>query len=805
MAKFNVGNNPSEDVSGNIRLSKVTGQPTHSGLQTRKAVFEKFASQGNAASSSGSSVSQKPAHSKPPLAVKPSTEDKTEKDPKPPYLKPVGQKFGVQLQATNRESDGKAGYTKAPTKSSDMAKEETKPLYPKPAGNKPLNSAPQEKEKKPLGTKPNFNSEAQESEEKTSFSKVAGVKEKFMSATQENDSKPSFSKPALAQKPSVNHAVSHNEDTSSKNVSPHKGLAGPRPNIHSFKARKETDENSNCAAETASSHFSNMALKPTGHWSSASQVTPKNAEEKTEEKGVSATRNIFLNKIIQEESGLSPPRFPKTSTTFATGRSLGGSDEKDDLDRSSGAPKRKSLPPLFKLGPPPQKPSRPPSVDLERFQKSIPRDSAKNEGFKQMAPTPAAASLSAPPPPPASHPSLNAPAAPSLPPRNVKPSSETINPDTEENYDDVEFLLQGRMETFTKTCTVVNSRTSREKEKKSEKEEKRRLDQEKKEQKEKEKKEQEIRKKFKLTGPIQVLHQARACIDSKGGKNELTVKQGDQIEIIRLTDNPEGKWLGRIKGCYGYIKTTVVEIDYDSLKTKQQAVVKQPEIDQEVYDDIGEQDSISSQSGGRNGAGKMFPPPPSDQEIYDGVDDTDAAPRSVSQDEDKNDIWSWRILKKLKIKDCKKKSVREKTTKVNGAEDNGNLFVYDDVDSSDFPPPPPEFNLSKSVSLAKGKSDEKNPQKLKMMEREEKEFRKKFKFEGEIKVLYSTTTVQDLSQRKWGSKDLQIKPGEPLEVIQSTDDTKVLCRNEEGKCNDGEIYDDVAEGMLSIPIIIIIY
>uniref|UniRef100_A0A8V0YDZ2 FYN binding protein 1 n=1 Tax=Gallus gallus TaxID=9031 RepID=A0A8V0YDZ2_CHICK len=783
MAKFNGGNSPSEDVSGNIRLSKVTGQPTHSGLQTRKAVFEKFASQGNAASPSGPSVSQKPAHPKPPLAVKPSTEDKTEKDPKPPYLKPVGQRFGVQLQATNRESDGKAGYTKTLTKSSDLAKEEPKSLYPKLAGNKLHNSAPQEKEKRPLGTKPNFNSEAQESEEKTSFSKVAGAKEKFMSATQENDPKPSSSKPALAQKPSLNHAAPHNEDTSSKNVFPHKGLAGPRPNMHSFKATKETDENSNCAAETAGSHFSNMALKPTGHWSSASQGTPRNAEEKTEEKGVSATRNIFLNKIIQEESGSSPPKFHKTSTAFAAGRSLGGSEEKDDRDRSSGAPKRKSLPPLFKLGQPPQKPSRPPSVDLERFQKSIPRDSPKNEGFKQMAPSPAAASAPAPPPPPSSHPSLHAPAAPSLPPRNVKPSSETTNPDTEENYDDVEFLLQGRMETSIEICILVNSRTSREKEKKSEKEEKKRMDQEKKEQKEKEKKEQEIRKKFKLTGPIQVLHQARACVDSKGGKNELTVKQGDQIEIIRLTDNPEGKWLGRIKGCYGYIKTTVVEIDYDSLKTKQQAVVKQPEIDQEVYDDVGEQDSISSQSGGRNGAGNMFPPPPSDQEIYDGVDDTDSVPRSVSQDEDKNDIWSWGILKKLKVKDDKKKSVREKTTKVNGAEDNGDLFdVYDDVDSSDFPPPPPEFNLPKSVSLGKGKSDEKYPQKLKMMEREEKEFRKKFKFEGEIKVLYSTTTVQDLSQRKWGSKDLQIKPGETLEVIQSTDDTKVLCRNEEGKC-----------------------
>ncbi|XP_048786703.1 FYN-binding protein 1 isoform X2 [Lagopus muta] len=828
MAKFNVGNSPSEDVSGNIRLSKVTGQPTHSGLQTRKAVFEKFASQGNAASPSGPSVSQKPAHPKPPLAVKPSTEDKTEKDPKPPYLKPVGQRFGVHLQATNRESDGKAGYTKTPTKSSDLAKEELKSLYPKPAGNKLLNSAPQEKEKRPLGTKPNFNSEAQESEEKASFSKVAGVKEKFMSATQENDPKPSFSKPALAQKPPVNLTVSHSKDTSSKNAFPHKGLGGPRPNMHSFKATKEMDENSKCAAETVGSHFSNMALKPTGHWSSASQGTPKSAEEKTEEKGVSASRNIFLNKIIQEESGLSPPKFHKTNTAFAAGKSLGGSEEKDDWDRSSGAPKRKSLPPLFKLGQPPQKPSRPPSVDLERFQKSIPRDRPKNEGFKQMAPSPAAASPPAPPPPPASHPSLHTPAAPSLPPRNVKPSSETINPDTEENYDDVEFLLQGRMGPGNKDGDqgsdsemyedINDIRTSKEKEKKSEKEEKKRLDQEKKEQKEKEKKEQEIRKKFKLTGPIQVLHQARACVDSKGGKNELTVKQGDQIEIIRLTDNPEGKWLGRIKGCYGYIKTTVVEIDYDSLKTKQQAVVKQPEIDQEVYDDVGEQDSISSQNGGQNGAGKMFPPPPSDQEIYDGVDDTDAVFRSVSQEEDKNDIWSWGILKKLKVKDVKKKSVREKTAKVNGAEDNGDLLspstkqfgkdcgdsdVYDDVDSSDFPPPPPEFNLPKSMSLGKGKSDEKYPQKLKMMEREEKEFRKKFKFEGEIKVLYSTTTVQDLPQKKWGSKDLQIKPGELLEVIQSTDDTKVLCRNEEGKYgyvlrsnlveNDGEIYDDIGE------------
>ncbi|XP_062471420.1 FYN-binding protein 1 isoform X4 [Pezoporus occidentalis] len=803
MAKFNTGSNPTEDVSGNSHPFKVSGQPIHTGLQTRKAAFEKFASQGNA-TSSGPSTFHRPVHPKPPQAVKPSIDDRTEKDPKSPYLKPVAQRFGVQLQATNRENYEKAGCTKLTTKTSDLAKEEPVPLYPKLAQNRFLNSAPYEKEKSALGTKPNPNFAPQESEAKPAFSKVTGVKEKFLSATQENEPKSSFSKPPLAQKPSLNRDVSHNEDTSNKNVFLQKQLSGPRQNIHSFKATKEVGENSNCSAEASGSHFSNKALKPTDHCSGASEGTPKYMEKKTEEKGMSAAKNIFLSKITQEESG-SSSKFHKTNTVFAEERLSGPSQEKEDGDRSLGKPKQKPLPPLFKLGQPPQKPSRPPSVDLERFRKSSLKDIPRNEGLKQTVSPSAALSLPVPPPhpamqlpspPSASHPSLQAEAAPNLPPRNIKPSFETVSPENEENYDDVEFVSQGHQnteggqESDGEMYEDINDiRSSREKEKKWDKEEKRRVDQEKKEQKEKEKKEQEIRKKFKLTGPIQVLHQARACADHKGGKNELTVKQGDEIEIIRLTDNPEGKWLGRIKGCYGYIKTTMVEIDYDSLRRKQQqsttASVKCPESDQEVYDDVGEQDSISNNSAGQSGSGSMFPPPPSDKDIYDGINDEDAAtsmPPSTKQFG----------------KDC------------------GDNDVYDDVDPSDFSPPLPDLkqkkmaisplirNLSsKSARLVKHKSDEKDAQKFKNMEREEKQFRKKFKFEGEIKVMYSTTAVQDLPQRRWGSKDLQVKPGESLEIIESTDDTKVLCRNGEGKYgyvlrsdlvqNDGEIYDDIGD------------
>uniref|UniRef100_A0A8C8B6N7 FYN binding protein 1 n=1 Tax=Otus sunia TaxID=257818 RepID=A0A8C8B6N7_9STRI len=664
MAKFNTGHNPTEDVSSNSRPFKVPGQPSHTGLQTRKAALEKFASQGNATAPSGPSTFHKPVHPKPPLGVKPSTDDKTEKDPKPPYLKPVTQRFGVQLQATNRENDGKAGCTKTPTKTSDLAKEESKPLYPKPAGNKFLNLAPHEKEKNPLGTKSNSNFAPQQSEAKPAFSKVAGVKEKFMSATQENEPK-SFSKPPLAQKPSLNHDVSHNEDSSNKNVFLQKG---PRPKIHSFKATKEMDENSKCAAEAAGSHFSNMALKPTGHWSSSSQGNPENVDEKTEEKGMSAAKNIFLNKIIQEESSSSSPKFCKMNTVLTAGRPSGGSQEKEDEDRSSGTPKRKALPPLFKLGQPPQKPSRPPSVDLERFRKSSPKDS--------------------------------------------------------------EFSL------ILLSCVLG---------KKRDKEEKRRMDQEKKEQKEKEKKEQEIRKKFKLTGPVQVLHQARACVDHKGGKNELTVKQGDEIEIIRLRDNPEGKWLGRIKGCYGYIKTTMVEIDYDSLRRKQQTItpVKHPESEQE---------------------GNV---------TFYIVIIACILQRSVSQDEDKNDIWSWGILKRLKVKDDKKKSVREKTTKHGHIPHSINNYVPDFQKLSNKW----EYIGLKNFMIISFTSIFFNQRLFALF----------LQFEGEIKVLYSTTTVKDLPQRRWGSKDLQVKPGESLEIIESTDDTKVLCRNEDGKCKVGKL------------------
>ncbi|XP_071201815.1 FYN-binding protein 1-like [Salvelinus alpinus] len=99
--------------------------------------------------------------------------------------------------------------------------------------------------------------------------------------------------------------------------------------------------------------------------------------------------------------------------------------------------------------------------------------------------------------------------------------------------------------------------------------EKQRLEKEKKEQKERERKEQKERenkenemKKFKITGQKEAIYQATVMVASKGHKNDLAVKNGDIVSIIRTTNCPKGKWLARDStNTYGYISVSDVELD----------------------------------------------------------------------------------------------------------------------------------------------------------------------------------------------------------------------------------------------------
>uniref|UniRef100_A0A4W5KVS9 Si:ch211-188c16.1 n=1 Tax=Hucho hucho TaxID=62062 RepID=A0A4W5KVS9_9TELE len=94
------------------------------------------------------------------------------------------------------------------------------------------------------------------------------------------------------------------------------------------------------------------------------------------------------------------------------------------------------------------------------------------------------------------------------------------------------------------------------------KREKHRLEKEKKEQKEREKKDNEMKKKFKVTGQEEAMYHARVTVASKVRKNDLPVKSGDTVSIIRTTNCPKGKWLARdANHKYGYISVMNVELN----------------------------------------------------------------------------------------------------------------------------------------------------------------------------------------------------------------------------------------------------
>ncbi|XP_068195996.1 LOW QUALITY PROTEIN: FYN-binding protein 1 [Antennarius striatus] len=98
--------------------------------------------------------------------------------------------------------------------------------------------------------------------------------------------------------------------------------------------------------------------------------------------------------------------------------------------------------------------------------------------------------------------------------------------------------------------------------KEQKKREKQRLEKEKKEQKEREKKENEMKKKFKVTGSEEPLYHTKVVVVSKVRKNDLPVKSGDTVSIIRTTNCPKGKWLARdANNKYGYISVMNVELN----------------------------------------------------------------------------------------------------------------------------------------------------------------------------------------------------------------------------------------------------
>ncbi|XP_069042180.1 FYN-binding protein 1 isoform X1 [Lepisosteus oculatus] len=343
-------------------------------------------------------------------------------------------------------------------------------------------------------------------------------------------------------------------------------------------------------------------------------------------------QNFMVKQQATQEEPREPPRAPVALTPPL--RSQRSASE-------IAAPLRRPLPSEKTLGPRPVKPKRPPTVSLEAFRKT---------GLSCPSPAraPYGRSNGGNPPLPGLASSTTPPRIPLKLSASVHQQSIPLQEEEQDTYDDVDILppppppppkfredslndhssIQGDEDSDgSEVYEQVDNHESTPRhhnDKKRQKELKRQQELDRKEMKEKQKKESEIRKKFKLTGPIEVLHAAKARHDWRGTKNDLCVRQGDSLEIIRVKNNPEGKWLARTpKGAYGYISNTCVDVDYEEVKRKirSQTLESSPgptAIDEDFYDDVGSSDQMNSSRNTDNedvyddvqAIPEDFPPPP---------------------------------------------------------------------------------------------------------------------------------------------------------------------------------------------------
>uniref|UniRef100_A0A4W5MNW1 FYN binding protein b n=1 Tax=Hucho hucho TaxID=62062 RepID=A0A4W5MNW1_9TELE len=680
MARFNTGGNATEGISS--ERPKAAVHPTLSSgppIQLKKPALE------TSLSGSAASTAPKPNFLKSTISTKSAPEVRDL-----PKIKAIPSKFG------NTQEDSKPSFVK----------------------------------QYPFKIKPPGPEISQDAEVKSPLPKLP-LQKPSLSLTS-SDTKSAIPKPPLGvAKPSWVSSPKPDDSGGTSNSIPPK-IPPSKKNISIAKMSLQTEDSVDGAVDSTIKPLGAASILKPSNFRTAQNVF--NRGDTLSENGVKETAKLPLT---SSDSCLPKPIASKKPSFIK--KHLGPTSPVVGVSNSSQSPpKLNPLPNFLALGTAPAKPNRPPRVNLEKFKKGT---EASTDG-------PAGLKKGSVPPPPASHPSNHMapplpshPMAPSLPPR---PPEAIIQPDTDENYDDVGLMNNpppppsgGHPSQMTKDRESdeemyedLDERwgavESKEQEKKREREEKKQQEVEKKEQKERERKEQEAKKKFKLTGPLKVIHRVQARVDSKGSKTDLGLKQGESIDIMRVLDNPEGRWLGRSQdGSYGYVKTESVEIDFDTLKRQGVSISSHMEHEPEVYDDVAFQNDL------------MVLPPPLDEEggIYDDLDNSKKSSEFTDSD------------------------------------------IYDDVDTTNFHLPHPISSLP--LSKTKGKAEDKDPKNWLLSQ-----------FTFIIKKFL---------------KDLLLRPGETLDVIVKPVDNKLICRNEEGKfgyvltshtvVEDADIYDDIGDGM----------
>ncbi|XP_027425285.1 FYN-binding protein 2 [Zalophus californianus] len=280
-----------------------------------------------------------------------------------------------------------------------------------------------------------------------------------------------------------------------------------------------------------------------------------------------------------------------------------------------------------------------------------------------------------------------------------------------------------------------------------------------------------------------------------GSRRMLPRKQGPVSDAVQTKAWPQDPKLARHSlGHCGYVEA--LEVTTEALGS---GACKPHSISEETYDDVeypgraGPQSDLCNSFASDNEENS--------EEVYEEVYKTKSNYPDI-------DLDGKEALKRLR-KFFKKEKDRFKMKK-NKLKENMSAFsismpdlelrsqeviIYDNMDINEkesreedkLKTWKPKFLMAKEKKERKGaeesernffRTKKQNLEKMRM-EKEEKRFREQFKYDKEITVI--NTAVACSSNSRNGIFDLPITPGEELQVIDTTEENLVICRNSKGK------------------------
>ncbi|XP_072586920.1 FYN-binding protein 2 isoform X2 [Vulpes vulpes] len=452
--------------------------------------------------------------------------------------------------------------------------------------------------------------------------------------------------------------------------------------------------------------------------------------------------------------------------------------EKQPVDRHHQLLKTKQLPPIKSLGPPPPKPPKPPVVNLQAFQRQAAAISESHrEAGKERCLPPESAEFEEP---------HNYEATISY----LKHSGNSINLCTAKEIADstYEVEIEEPQKPWKSGLHPEFSSKHEDEDKKKEKELCGLEPQ-------KPKKDLPSSHLFKEAACGGMLGRNQVMKVQRGNMNMLPRKQDPVSHIVQTKACPQDPTLARHSlGHCGYVEALEV-----TKETPDGGACKPLSISDETYDDV----EYPGKAGPRSDYSSSFASDNEEnsEEVYEEVYKT-------KSNYPKIDLDGKEALKRLR-KFFKKEKERFKMKK-NKLKENISAFsislpdlelrsqevsIYDNVDVNEKEPSDedklktwkPKFLMAKEK---KGRKDaeesernffrtkKQNLEKMRM-EKEEKRFREQFEYDKEITVI--NTAVACSSNSRNGIFYLPITPGEELQVIDTTEENLVICRNSKGK------------------------